>query len=239
MRADLYNLLTKDTVRLSPAQLTDGEQYDVYQIVITGLTAGCYVFSIDQNGINTLHPVKTAYFRVLDDADLKDTVKFSYTHDMNEFDTAFVNGDSSRNAFEFRVEGGFLSNSHEENVESEDFRTQRNEQVQLSALPYTVKTLTLGTNTGVPLWVAEKVNHIFSLSEVMVNGVYHVRSGNSIPEQTELMMKNPLFVYKMNVEESFINYSFAYDLYSLDWILDTGRWNMKGIWKAEGIWKTA
>lgn len=200
--------------------------------------AECYVFSIDQNGVNTLNPLKNAYFKVLDESELIDTILFSYTSDNNEFDANFVNNDLTRNAFQFRIEGGFLSNSYEENVENEEFRTYRNEEVQLSALPFTIKTLTIGNNTGVPFWVAEKINYIFSLSDVMVNNTYHVRSGNSTPEQTELQPKNPLFIYKIDVEESIINYSFGYDIYSLDWILETGRWNMKGIWKADGIWKT-
>lgn len=238
IKSDLLNICTNLYTSITPALIYSDEEYDFYQLVITSLQEGSYKLILDQDGINTLQPLETAFFKITDDeVYLLDTVLLTYTNYENDKDAVFVNEDGSKNVFQFRVEGGFKSGEMEDNIDNEDFRTQRYEEVQLSAFPYKVKTFTIGDNDGVPNWVATKINLIFSLSDVMIDGVYHTRSGSSVPEANELLLNKPQFVYKMNVEESYIDYGFSYDLYLNEWILEHGVWNMKGIWKNDGIWK--
>jgi len=102
--------------------------------------------------------------------------------------------------FDFRFEGGFLPSENNFPVDTNDFRDQRYTQTQLSALPYKVKTLTAGSRAGVPYWVGEKINLIFSCSSVHIGKLEYVRSEGSEPEVNQINELYPLYVYKIALE---------------------------------------
>jgi uncharacterized ParB-like nuclease family protein len=161
---------------------------------------------------DSLFTVATSYIYVVspDSECIKNTVKISYTHRYNDFDTAFITSDATQLHFDFRVEGGFLYKDIKYDVSANSFRDQRYTQNQLSNLPFRVKTFTAGTRKGVPFWVGEKLNLIFSCSDITIDGVQHVRSEGAAPEVTELKDLYPRYVYRLDVEET-DNYKQALD----------------------------
>ncbi|WP_035332114.1 hypothetical protein, partial [Dysgonomonas capnocytophagoides] len=51
-------------------------------------------------------------------------------------------------------------------------------------------------------WAAEKLNLIFSLSDIWVDEESYVRSEGSTPQVTKIQYMYPLYVYKIEVEQS-------------------------------------
>jgi hypothetical protein len=49
--------------------------------------------------------------------------------------------------------------------------------------------------------VGNKVNHIFLLSDVEVDGIRSVRNESSTPEPVSTGYRNPLYVHKINIEQ--------------------------------------
>lgn len=190
--------LTLDTttlITLIPIGEKDG--YNVYYFELGGKEIGCYRVEA-LNNFNEV--VSYSNFSVLDSENLNNTVRIRYTHRINEYDVIFFDDEDNQYSFDIRVEGGFLYGEMQFPVSNNTFRNQRYENIQLSASPYEVHTLTLGTGAGVPIWVARKVNLIFSLSDTTVNGVPYVRSESSEPEITELGADYPLYVIKIALE---------------------------------------
>jgi len=84
---------------------------------------------------------------------------------------------------------------------TEEFRDQRYVSKILSSTAFEKKTLTLGGGMGVPNWVARKINLIFSLSSVHVEGTPMVRSDGGAVELTEIGKYYPLYIYKIVLED--------------------------------------
>jgi hypothetical protein len=120
----------------------------------------------------------------------------SYTHRRNEYDTEF-----SQRVFNFRIEGGIYPGDKTQALDNEVFRDQRFAPHQIVAETYEVSVLTVGTKKGVPQWVGRKINDIFKLSDVRVDGVRTVRNESSVPELVQLGVYYPLYVFKLNVEQ--------------------------------------
>lgn len=143
----------------------------------------------------------TARFDVLPAECLQNTVKISYTHRRNDYGTIFVRPDTGESiTFDIRFEGGFIFRETEYAVEEETYRNQNYVQSLTSAFPYHKRTLTLGNAFGVPEWAGLKLNLIFSLSLVEIDGKKYVRSDGEVPERTELRDNYPLYVWKLAVE---------------------------------------
>jgi hypothetical protein len=141
--------------------------------------------------------VYAARFSVKPPDELHDTVLISYTHRRNEYDTEFT-----QRAFNFRVEGGIYPGDKTQALDNEVFRDQRFTAHQIAAETYEVSVLTIGTNRGVPQWVGNKINSIFKLSDVFVDGVKTVRNESSVPELIQMGTYYPLYVFKLKVEQS-------------------------------------
>jgi hypothetical protein len=140
--------------------------------------------------------IRQTKIQILLPRELADTVLIECTNYINDFDTIFTG-----RSFSFRVEGGIYQGEIEQNIKNETFRDQRYKSYQLSAIPYQTKTLTIGTCDGVPQWVGNKINWIFSVSNVYVNSIATTRSEDSVPELNELGQYYPLYVFKLNVEQ--------------------------------------
>jgi len=188
----LTSLNTGKKRELPPSfSLGDGDKILGY--LISNIDDDLYKLDVELNG----NLLSTTFFKVT--SEIEDTILFRYNHRINHYNTLFIN--DGRLFFDFRVEGGFLYSEMQSLVESESFRQQSNSIVQLSALPYNKKTLTVGSRLGVPQWVGDKVNHILSLSDVRINGVKHTRSEGSAPELSVISEMYPLYVFKVDVEE--------------------------------------
>jgi hypothetical protein len=144
---------------------------------------------------NGLADPLVTYFCITDD--LEGTVLISYTHRKNDFDTIFQD-----RRFNFRIEGGIYPGDKTQTVENEVFRDQRFNPNQIAAIPYEVQVLTIGSSTGVPQWVGKKINNIFSLSDVEVDGIKSVRNESSNPEIISTGIKWPLYVHKISIEQA-------------------------------------
>ena len=129
-------------------------------------------------------------------SDNEGLILLTYTNRRNAFNTVFTEG-----SFDFRCEGSLLPSGAEFNADTEGFRDQNGSFTQLYSLPYRVDTLSIGGGFGVPNWVGEKINNIFSLTSVKLDGEEYVRSEQSIPEITTLGNDHPLYVYNLKIEK--------------------------------------
>ena len=143
-------------------------------------------------------PVLSTDFCVCTDR-LDDTVLLKYTNSLNDFDTIFDEYD----LFTLRVPGVFLPQEHKFENETESFRDQRCILRLLSGYAYETKILTVGGSFGVPNWVARKLNLIFCLDNVTIDGSGIVRSDGSSPEITLIHNDYPLYIYKITLEASY------------------------------------
>jgi len=177
--------------------LTD-DGYDgknLYEVMFSIDEKGIYKFTIT-NGLDEAY----TYFCIKDISELENTVLLTYTHRKNQYDTVFYNNDDTRKVFNFRIEGGFYPGDKIQNIENEIFRDQRFDSYQTAAESYEVSTLTIGTKKGVPQWVGNKINNIFKLSEIVIDGIEATRNESSVPEGIIIGSYYPLYVFKFNVE---------------------------------------
>lgn len=107
-----------------------------------------------------------------------DCLKIEYTHDQNEFDTIFVNSDGTQylQNFIMRVPGGMKSEGFQPAGKYTMFQDQDYNSVMLQSTPYNVLKMIFGGSEGVPNHVADKVNRIFGLSTVKINGEQYSRN---------------------------------------------------------------
>ncbi len=189
---------TGEESSLTATAVTTGEEADVFDVVFTA-AVGCYTFQIVQ-ATTPEHIAAESRFRV--EESLSDTVWVECSNRRNEFDTVFSGG-----PFGFRMEGVFLPSERTFDVDNETFRDQRYTLTQLSALPYSKRTLTVGGGFGVPYWVAEKLNLLLSATDVSIDGASYVRSEGAAPELTQIHSDYPMFIYKIEVERRGSDYS--------------------------------
>lgn len=192
----LKNICTGEVKQLSPVLLLENESEKCYQLTINNSSISSdtefnLYFASDQDG----EKIKDANFCVC--TELPDTILLEYTNRKNVYETIFDGIDR----FLFRVEGAFLPQEISFENNTEEFRDQRYVSKILSSTAFEKKTLTLGGGMGVPNWVARKINLIFSLSSVHVEGNPMVRSEGGAVELTEIGKYYPLYIYKIVLED--------------------------------------
>lgn len=188
----LANKDTGNSQSITATELASG----VYQFSLTNLEQGIYELKC-YNKLGEI--IVYSSFVVLPDECLENTSLITYTHYRNQYDVKF-NLNDEQIYFDFRVEGGFLYGENRFNVDAESFRSEDSVLTNLSALPYKTKTFTAGRADGVPIWVGEKLNLIFSCTETYVNNKKYVRSEESVPEISEIKQYYPLYVFKIDLE---------------------------------------
>ena len=192
----LKNICTGEVQQLSPVLLIETESEKCYQLTINNSSISSdtefnLYFAANQDG----EKIKDANFCVC--TELPDTILLEYTNRKNVYETIFDGIDR----FLFRVEGAFLPQEISFENNTEEFRDQRYVSKILSSTAFEKKTLTLGGGMGVPNWVARKINLIFSLSSVHVEGNPMVRSDGGAVELTEIGKYYPLYIYKIVLED--------------------------------------
>ncbi|MDR1562255.1 MAG: hypothetical protein LBS54_04100 [Dysgonamonadaceae bacterium] len=172
-------------------------EFNMCEAVFTASAEGRYTFYLYNNTGNSF----SSKFQVLPLEKLKDnTVLLTYTHRRDEYDTIFKNPNGTNKMFNFRVDGGLYPGDRVLNLDNETFRDQRFDLHEISAEAYETSVLTVGLSTGVPVWVGNRVNHIFNLSDIMIDSVPCVRSEKSTPELNRISNCYPLYVFKLEVE---------------------------------------
>ncbi|MDR1370577.1 MAG: hypothetical protein LBJ72_10725 [Dysgonamonadaceae bacterium] len=169
----------------------------LFEAAFTIHAIGEYKFTLT-NGTESV----LSFFSVKTQAELINTVLLNYTHRRNEYDTIFVQENGVRKTFNFRIEGGLYPGDKTQAVENETFRDQRFNPFQTASEVYQISILTIGTGKGVPQWVGNKINHIFNLSNILIDGISTARNESSVPDMIQVAGYHPLYVFKLNIEQS-------------------------------------
>lgn len=140
-------------------------------------------------------------------AELDNTVRIQYAMKDNKCRRDFMSWINGRCVYaDFRIHGGFLDSDWSFYVENEQFVTASQDIVELYALDYTEKVLTIGLSAGTSAWNGEMVNRILSCDYVFIDGIRYSRSGNSTPVIKDSDINGTRFVYTQNLREAhFLN----------------------------------
>lgn len=196
--------------------------------------AGCFVYVLKINDIQ--FAVSSPFIVSSIPSDFTYLKKIQYTHDVDFYRNVLFYRSNRRRRFTLWVEGGFKTENGSFEIENEQFRNEYHELTELYSQPYNKKTLTIGDNMGVPVWIGELFNNIFSLSDVMIDGVYYRRSEAAIPKQLTIRENYPQFNYTMDLEAAYnVDDELTPDELS-NWILYTGYWNDGGVWIDDAVW---
>lgn len=180
----------------------------LHQVQLSGLKDSVYSLSVREETSDASY--KSEPFTVCSDfLLLKETCLILYSNEDNNspFDNIFWIDDIQQ-VFEFRVEGGFKPGGVSFKVDNEQFRNQSQEIVELYSVPYNTYTFTCGNASGIPYWIALFINNVLSLSYFVIGKERYVRSGNSVPEQTQISEDGQMFnmsvVLEKNTNEYFM-----------------------------------
>ena len=194
----LVDLYSGTSSSISPQKYKINDYNTLYEFTIRPSNDGTYQAQITDGAGETAFSLPFCVHGLLC---TPFTMQIEYTNSNNQqaFGAVFdVSG--SRRVFRMRVEGGFKSDSRQLAVENEQFRTQKQEPINLYSVPYEKRTLTIGDNEGVPFEMARLLNNIFCLSTVKIDGISYTRSESSIPEQQAIAERYPQFNYTLAVE---------------------------------------
>lgn len=178
----------------------------LHQTQLSGLRDSVYSLSVREETSGTFY--ESEPFTVCSDSLLlKETCLIQYSNEDNNssFDNIFWI-DGVQQVFEFRVEGGFKPEGVSPKVDNEQFRNQYQEIVELYSVPYNTYTLTCGNASGISYWIVLFINDILSLSYFIVGKERYVRSGNSVPEKTQISEDGQMFNMTILLEKSTNDY---------------------------------
>lgn len=196
----LNNLITNKAETKEPLSYAINENNTLYEFDLGQLPIGVYkiIISLGQERLESLP------FSVCNSPDLlRETslIEYSNANNATGFGAIF-DLDGVKRSFALRVEAGFKSDAIKFNIENEQYRNQRQEIIETYAIPYSVKTFTIGDSLGVPVRVAELINNALCLSEFKIDGIPHRRSGNSAPEMKVISERFPQYNFSIDLEEA-------------------------------------
>lgn len=168
IQLDLYNVLYKDpVVTVVMAQVGTNPRmpgWYIYQAAISyaGLEDGCYYIELSP-GTNPADQQVGEPMSVQAKTD-EATIYYEYKHSHFHGDVIFETGIQ----FSFRVEGarGKLYPVSDDTF----YRDQKLNPFQLSSKPHGSFDLSMGGSFGIPDWVVQRINWIWSCDSVMING---------------------------------------------------------------------
>ena len=162
------------TLSWNTISVNDHDYVSFYEL--SGLDIGLYYL---QFGTLTSRPIQ-----ILPLEALNNTVLIQYASDTNSCRKDIVSLiKRGIRYFELRFIGGFKDEGWKFGVDNSQFITPDSDIVELFASDYTDKTLTIGSSSGVPTWLAELVNRILVSPLVFVDGIRYIRSNDSVPER--------------------------------------------------------
>ena len=189
----------KITVILASYQINSS--ITLYYAQISNLGDSIYSLSIQEDNSGNVYESEP-FIACSDPSILQETCLIEYSNEDNNspFNNIFWI-DNTQQVFEFRIEGGFKPGGIDFKVENEQFRNQLQNIVELYSVPYVTYNLTCG-NAGVPYWIVEFINNVLSLTHLLVNGERYVRSGNSVPEKTQISEDGQMFNMTILLEKN-------------------------------------
>lgn len=161
----------------------------MYFFIIKGLTPGHYRVTIGGH-------VSEEFIVTVDESLLSRTslIQYRFKDNRQREDVVSVI-DHMPYFFDFRVPGGFKDSGWQFGVSNEQFVTQREDVVELFAMDYTMKTLTVGGPEGVPVWYGEMLNRLLTCSYVYVERVRYSRNDSEAPSMSTLVEGLDSFVF--------------------------------------------
>lgn len=182
--------------------LSESEEIDFKTYEVKDGTIMHYTYIYPKEGIYSVKvgDIESEEFEVCSNPS---GVLLEYTHKDNNsvFDNIFWNG-TTQFTFKMRIPGGFKPSGVSIEVVNEQFINQKQEIVDLYAIPYKTMVLSIGDNNGVPYYFAEHINKVLCLSDIKINGKGYVREGNSKPEKVETLGNKQLFFWSVNLRPS-------------------------------------
>lgn len=142
-------------------------------------------------------------FRVTADAsEVEGTVLLQYCNKDNKqrTDVAFWLA-GLQTFFSWRVPGGFKDDNWGFGVVNEQFISQHQDIFELYSHETTQKVLTVGFNTGVPVWYGEFLNRVLTCMYFYVDGVRYSRKDSSVPERQSLLDGLRLYTFNQQLQE--------------------------------------
>lgn len=187
--------------------------YYQYYFNLDGLSDGYYYIKLEiTGGINAVFYSEPIH--VLESHD--DTTLIKYAHDLNEFGIRFV--DSSGDPvviFQKRIHGGFLTEHFTPSSKDTVYTNENYDVTMVKSIPYVTRKLTVGSPRGVPNWVIDKVNRIFSCADVEINNRFWCKVDGAKWESSRI----PLFPMASHSIELV---SKTNDMYDEDYEITTG-----------------
>ena len=168
---------------------------------LTGLDVGVYALRI---GDYQSDPV-----RIISDNSVDGTILIQYAYQDNKDRTDIVSSFYGNILFyELRIPGGFKDAGWNFKVFNEQYFSQFADIVELTAIEYTEKELTIGTSTGIPVQVATLINLILSCPLVFIDGIRYSRSEGAMLEHNDGDTLD-MHVYSVTLREAhYINAEF-------------------------------
>lgn len=197
---DLINLTTGIVTPITGGTYVVNDVTSLYEFVLSGLGEGVYQVRLTK-GVESLSSLP---FMICSNIELlENTALISYTNGNNNtgFGAIFKLNDVQR-TFYLRVEAGFKSSGAKFNVENEQFRTQRQDIVELYAVPYVIQTFTIGNSLGLPVCFGELINSALCLSDFRINGVGYRRSGDSTPQLQTIQERYYQYIFTVELERT-------------------------------------
>lgn len=190
----LNNLSKNTTSSIGLYTYSHNDNVVMYYNTLSGLDDG--VYSITFNDVESEPFCVTSSEEILSKTTL---IRYSHKDNNSAFDNIFWIGEEQQ-VFEWRVEAGFKSSGYSAKLDNEQYRNQKQEIVELYAMPYDSYALTLGSAIGVPYWFVKHLNRILCVSMVEIGGKRFVRSDNGVPEMTQVMEDVPMFNATITLE---------------------------------------
>lgn len=137
-----------------------------------------------------------------------DYLEFEYTGGKDNtkgvvfYPPEFELSNPKRNPYTFKmlVEGGVYA--HNTKLNSKNFIDQRQNYSKLSSFPYNTYKLNVGGTFRVPEWLAEKINYIFTLSYMTIDGKrFIVEEGNSLTTKAQ-NYQSRMYFYEVDIIEA-------------------------------------
>lgn len=179
---DIYGNVAMQSTGLADDQLYNNE-YNVWgnnpeNIILDMIDYGIYCIEI---AITITQAMPVVYFRseYFEFAPIhEDTLLIEYSHDGNENEMVFVPGGDieKQRYFQLRIEGGLNSDGFSPSSKDIYYIDQPREMYLLNSVPFNVYKFTFGNGAGIPNWMVDKLNRIFGLDYVEINGTQFIKN---------------------------------------------------------------
>lgn len=164
------------TVEFLPGPVIDGAPFLIYTAVVdfSDVAPGAYYLKLTYTDDNdTVQDLRSA---PLDVDDLhENTLAYDYTNTYNDKGVVFINDDNSLVVFRVRVEGSI--DEYQPSSDDVEYTDQYHDVDVLNNTPWDAHKNYIGTSHqgGIPDWYIKKMNLIFTLNKVQIDGVLYAK----------------------------------------------------------------